>query len=519
MKRRHFLTGSLLAAGALPGSQSSGASGFAPLRAEHWKDMRLLFLDAGTLSDRVGVELKPPPLEKLGPLIQPDSPGDDRGVIGAMGCGIVRDTAGHIRLYYSGRSAGEPHGAICIAESEDGIRWVKPKLGQVRVSGQDTNALRIEGVPADADTTQPSLVQLKDGRWRMYFWAHVQKPAHYGRYVAAESADGIHFRVVNFENPCLRHPSDIGKWAWLDGPESRRQARAAGLTDAAALALERVRTNDAVHTYADPSGGYEMFSVFPLPNSDAIGRSVHHDNAPFMLRVITRRTIEDGLVWSDPEFVAVPDASDPWDQQFYYLAQHRLDYLRIGFMGHYRVWDQTMDIEMTYSTDGHRWHRPMRGAWLPRGPEGSPDSMMVYMPTHLIDRGDHWLGLYSGTNATHNKYATGKHAIHGVKIPRYRFAGLSSSASLTARVRTQPFFLSGPQLRLDAAVKGRLRAELCNSFGQPLPGFTFDRCAPVGGDSTAHELRWDGADVADYRSYAASLRLEWIDGMVYGIYA
>jgi hypothetical protein len=119
----------------------------------------------------------------------------------AMGCGIVRDTAGRIRLYYSRRSASEPHGAICFAESEDGIRWVKPKLGQVRVTGQDTNALRIEGIPGDADTTQPSLVQLKDGRWRMYLWAHVQKPAHYGRYVAAESADCTHFRVVNFENP------------------------------------------------------------------------------------------------------------------------------------------------------------------------------------------------------------------------------------------------------------------------------------------------------------------------------
>jgi hypothetical protein len=63
------------------------------------------------------------------------------------------------------------------------------------------------------------------------------------------------------------------------------------MTDAATLALQRVRTNDAVHTYADPSGGYEMFYVFPLPKSEAIGRSVRHDNAPFMLRVITRRAI------------------------------------------------------------------------------------------------------------------------------------------------------------------------------------------------------------------------------------
>jgi hypothetical protein len=144
---------------------------------------------------------------------------------------------------------------------------------------------------------------------------------------------------------------------------------------------------------------------------------------------------------------------------------------------------------------------------------------MIYMPSHLIDRGDHWFALYSGTEAPHNRYDAGRHAIYGVEIPRYRFAGLSSVASLTSRMRTQPFFLSGARLYLDAAIQGRLRAELCNAFGQPLPGFTFDRCTPVIGDAESHELRWEGSDLAEYRAYGVTLRLEWSGGMVYSTYS
>lgn len=512
MDRRNFCLSSLAIAAARP-----ALAGFAPLPQARWEGTRLLFLDAATIAEQTAVQLLPPPLEKVGPLIRPDSPGDGRGVIGAMGNGLLRDEKGRLRYYYSGHTAEEPRGAICVAESVDGRVWTKPDLGQASIGGARTNRLSIEGVPEGAHTTQPSVVRLPDGRFRMYFWAHIYKPQRQGRYVAADSEDGLHFKVRNLENPCLRHPWDMGKWGWLDGPESRKRWPESGAADEnAARALKRVRSNDAVHTYADPAGGYEMFSVWVLPNAENSGRYIRHDNAHFALRVISRRTSQDGLVWSDPEFLVAPDEKDAWDQQFYYLAQHRLGPLRIGFLGNYRVWDQTIDIEMAYSRDGRQWHRPLRGAWLPRGPQGSLDSTLIYMPSHLIDQGDHWLGLYTACDAPHNKYWSGQHTIHGVRIPRYRFAGLGSSGSLTARIRTAPFFLGGPRLQLDAAIRGSLRAELCDAFGRPFPGFRFAESVPVAGDNAAHELRWNGADSLDYQTYAVTLRLEWTDGMVYG---
>jgi hypothetical protein len=112
----------------------------------------------------------------------------------------------------------------------------------------------------------------------------------------------------------------------------------------------------------------------------------------------------------------------------------------------------------------------------------------------------------------------GENTVHGVKIPRYRFAGLGSTSSLSARLWTKPFILPSPHLAIDAAIQGSLRAELCNAFGQPLEGFTYAESIPISGDSPRHALRWKQADYGDYQFDAVSLRLEWTGGVVYGAF-
>ena len=122
-----------------------------------------------------------------------------------------------------------------------------------------------------------------------------------------------------------------------------------------------------------------------------------HDNIATSFRVIHRRTSEDGLTWSDPELILAPDRLDPWDLQFYYLAQHRLGPWRVRFLGHYRVAAGTEDVEFMYSRDGRLWHRPMRQG------RGSPGARKVrqtrtwfFMPGPFIDQGDTWLSLCTG---------------------------------------------------------------------------------------------------------------------------
>src|SRR5262249_17997440 len=195
MRRREFLHSGSAAFAALVGS----------LRASPLQQSRLLFFDAATIGERSQVTLVPPPLEKLGLLLEGDSPGDSAGVSAAMGCGILRLDDGRYRLYYSGYSIGEPQRGICVAESPDGLRWTKPRLGQVQIDGQDTNRLNIAGLPEGAHLQQPSLVRLADGRVRMYGWLGRSRPRIL-RYIAAESSDGLRWKAVNVDQPCLRHP-------------------------------------------------------------------------------------------------------------------------------------------------------------------------------------------------------------------------------------------------------------------------------------------------------------------------
>ncbi|NWG12672.1 MAG: hypothetical protein HXY20_03960 [Acidobacteria bacterium] len=524
MNRRDFLAGSALSLG-IAGAASPPAVGLArsaPVQGAA-RPLRLMMFDTESLAERSQAEVVPPPLKKLGILIEPDSPGDAGGVSTAMGCGFTRDERGRLRLYYTGYSKPARNSAICIAESDDAIHWTKPALGQVKIDGIDTNRLEIRGLPEGVTATQPSLVRAPDGSWRLYFWA-IGGKLRVLRYVAANSPDGLHWKVVDFAAPCLKHLLELSpkySWAWLDGPESQKVwAELGGKALPDFLALKWAKSNDATHTYASPGGGFEMFSVWPLPNRPGSGRRVEPDNSKEMVRCIHRRTSDDGLRWSDPELVLVPDGADPWDQQFYYLSQHHLTEWRIGFLGSYRIVAQDMNVEMVCSRDGRRWHRPMRGAWVPRGPKGSVDSVRIYMPSHLVDRQKDWLCLYTGFDTRHDQdAASGRQAIHGLEIPRYRFAGLAPRNSLTARIRTNPFILPGTAVKIDAAVAGELRAELCDAFGKPLPGLTIADCVPFAGDSEAHVLKWKNAGTADYQYDAVSLRLEWEGGTVYSVFA
>ena len=465
--------------------------------------------------EQSAVQLVPPTLEKLGPFLEPDSPGDSNGASTVHSGSIIEDDQGGLRIYYTGFAADSTRW-VCFAESKYGFKWSKPRLGQMRVGGEDSNRVRIHGLPEHAEVVQPIVFRLGDAHWRMYFWMYTRQPVR-ARYLVAEGKDGIRWRVLNLDRPCLRHPSDIGPWAWLEGAEARRQSGALPLEDY--LQSRRLRSNDATLVYRT-SQGYEMYSVWLLPNPPAGGRRVAYDNINNWLRVMHHRTSDDGLVWSDPQLVAVPDDLDARDQQFYYLSQQQHESWRVGFLGHYRVAAQTMDAEFTYSRDGLQWHRPLRGPWLPRGPQGSPDSTMVYMPGPFLEKGDDWVALYTAAKFTHGREAkAGKFSVLGLRIPKRRLAGLRSSDQLTARICTQPFIPHVPRLLLDADIQGTLRSELCDAFGRPLPGFTLADSVPLTGDSASHELHWKNAAISDYQYEGVSLRLEWLRGTVYGLLA
>ncbi len=507
----------------------------------------LYFFDDTAVHAMRGLRRVPGPVTKLGTVVRPDTPSDGQRCM-SFASSLVPLEDGRWRLYYSVSAVEEGMRGIALAESDDGLCWGKPPLGQLRVDGADTNRLAVGGLPDDVSCyVQPQVLADPDGGWRMYLWVN-QRP--FLRYVVAYSQDGLRWEVGDFDAPVIYHPLELGSWIWTAGvpppvaddagPDPGPLERFVAGSDRSATGgepkwghqlhrrsaaelvhLKGLRANDAVYVYRDPATGqYELYAPWPMSNPEGSPRRVAHDNAPFMLRSMHRRTSVDGLAWGDAELIITPDDEDRLDQQFYYLATHWQDGWRVGMLGSYLVHDQTMDIELCFSRDGRRWERPVRTPWVQR--EAPEEAGMVYAPNRLVDAGDDWLLLYTATPVRHNELRQPTSAplasVCAARFPKRRFLGLATDGAGSGLLWTRPFVLAGRRLRVDARVRGGLRAELCDPFGVPLAGFGRGASRRVRGDSTSHELRWEGADTAPYQYNAVSLRLELEDGELYNIH-
>ncbi len=302
------------------------------------------------------------------------------------------------RLWYS--VSGKPQSyTIAYAEGVPGERM--KKVPAQLSSGEPADApLAIGHLPEKWKPVQPVHLQLRNGRHRLYFWAHGPQIA---RYLAAESDDGRRYRVIDPLRPVLYHPNDRAAFG-VPSPDGV-MIRAEKIADRPAnepLAEPRLISNDATNIYQLPDGSFEMYSVglVRVPKTDPA--YIAEDNAPGLIRVIDRYTSEDGLRFENRCRVIQRDAGDPADQQFYYLAVAHTPQGRVGLLGHYRCRAQTMDLEWCFSRDGVEWQRPVRAAWLPRGEPPAPDCYGIYAGSQLVQHDGRWHLFYTGVNSSHN---------------------------------------------------------------------------------------------------------------------
>lgn len=340
----------------------------------------------------------PPGAWKKHGIVLEGGDGGKAGQIQDFTCHIEPLDGGRWRIWYSGGESRKQF-SIGYAEGRPGEPFRKVRA-RYATGEPDDAPLSIGNLPEGWNPVQPVAMRLKNGRYRVYFWAHGEGIL---RYLAAESDDGRRYRVLDPLRPVLYHPNDRAAQGIpsLDGVvlvRKRAKDRPAGEPEAD----PRLMSNDATNVYQLPDGSFEMYSVglTSVPKGDPAYMA--HDNAPGLLRVIDRYTSEDGLRFTTRERVIQRDAGDPVDQQFYYLAVTYTKAGRVGMLGHYRVQAQTMDIEWCFSRDGKKWERPVRGAWLPRGDKSQPDSYGVYAPAHLLERDGKWHLFYTAVNSAHN---------------------------------------------------------------------------------------------------------------------
>jgi hypothetical protein len=487
---------------------------------------RVFFYDDEDLETAHGLHLAYGPVHKRG-LIDWPRPDWELERASVFVGSVIAMPGGGWRCYYSGQCpTGERKFGLALAESADGCEWTKPALGQLEIDGADTNRIVFENEPEDGSFTQPQVVRIPDGTWLMWSWWHAQEIG-YIRYVRAESDDGIHWTLNDLDKPAVMHPSDreLGQNAWVVGlTDASAEDRFADRRSMEWMEAKRLRSNDATSVYYDRAlRQFEMYSVWLMPCDPQTYRYTPHDNAPRVLRTIHRRISDDGLAWSDPEMLILADEHDPMHQEFYYLSIEPRGDWDIGMLGHYRCWEQTMDLELCFSRDRRRWARPLRGGWIPRGEADDIDYMSIYSTNRLMDMGDFWRVLYRGGNLKHNHelpagVEEARQETFVADAPKGRFAGLSTTDRAIGALTLKRFNHTAERITVDADINGRLQAELRDPYGRPLEGFALNDCAPVVGDAPEHVLRWaDGKTSAEYRYDVVSLRIEVEDGVVYSV--
>lgn len=294
---------------------------------------------------------------------------------------------------------------------------------------------------------------------------------------------------------------------------------------------------------ASPDGiSWTPLDTPPIPSYDEFNLSYDNEDALFIATVKVRgpygrshalTTSKDFEHWTEPELVFHADEEDqalareviaqrlenPMYQQpimpsepaehgvdIYNFAVSRYESRYIGFAAVFhhtgRAWEgKNHDgfhlIHLASSLDMRNWQRqgdrrPFIGS-SPLG-AGAYDTMQMIGPSYPIIMGDQLWFYYMGMKHRWmpENPDPDRSAICLATLRRDGFVSLDAGEE-GGSVTTQPFSWAGERLYLNAdARKGEIACEILDATGQPLPGFGVDGCLPIVGDSVRLVVNWQG---------------------------
>ena len=425
---------------------------------------------------------------------------------------VVREPDGRFRMWYQDsdsqahhRGAPEPgsaegHGDFCrYAESEDGVHWVKPRLGLLRHHGSDRNNIVLAGV-CECDRSAVVLNPDPDDRERRFIMGYLDQPRGTSGVCLAYSADGIHWReepanpVIQGHYDCVNTPVwDPVAGHWL------------------------CYTRPTVHAFGfvRPERGWTDVDW-------ERGEGRHHR------RHVSVAVSRDLVSWGKVRTVFYPDELDPeWPD-----IDHFRPFFHNGlFLANASYVDSSGgrvgQLRFMWSRDGFHWQQAPDRAWfILRGPEGHFDDGWILGASAPVAVG-HQMWFYYGGQPLQMQVAVDRGSAVGLaKLPRDRFVSLKAEGEpgflLTREVR-----IAGNELRLNCATGqrfpsrtgmaalGDIRVELVESLparqavvgGRPVPGFTMEDCDPIRTNRIDHRVTWDGKwDLGELRGRSLHLR-------------
>ena len=249
------------------------------------------------------------------------------------------------------------------------------------------------------------------------------------------------------------------------------------------------------------------------------------------------RSTKDFRSWSDPRLEFQPDALDTdGPKGFYGLPVHRVGrgagYVGLLWIFHnansrpvnsFNQFFGTMDAELVFSYDGHRFFRGKRQPFLQRNPIPLAGNAQI-RPACIVET-ENDIRIYSEANrGAHGRERSEQRlkpdeSLATLMLHRLRKDGWMylESRGDWGRFQTKPFALFSPEIRINSnAAYGEVRFQLTNEKSEPIAGFSFDDCLPLrGGDDLAHSLSWKNADLKSVLNRPLRLEIEFRQAHIY----
>lgn len=408
---------------------------------------------------------------------------------------VIREKNGKFRMWYIGtgdeRGQNTHHDTslwrLLYAESDDGINWIRPKLGLVEYRGSKQNNIlltqpfmgainvKVLHEPEDPDPSR---------RYKMILHAHWMKgTVRHGTLAPYGSADGLRWKLL----------VDIKPTKETEMPADK-------------LLLPTV--------HFEPAGGlYKWDGIYY-----AAGQNPIPATRPYLARIARSYRSRDFVEWSQTSNV-----------NFVRHTQH-LDTYRRGnegkqthegisvwnrgnvLLGMYGMWEGarewpgiTINQGFVISNDGLNFREPAQEmVFLKIGPDGTWDEGGLMQGQGFENVGDKTYIYYGSgdlrTWTAYKKPIPPRGSVGLATLPRDRFADLrvqdtdeGASEFVTNDVRaksgsTPRFFVNADGLGANAALK----IELLTHDERPLPGYSGKDAAIVTQSGFQTPIRWKG---------------------------
>ena len=453
---------------------------------------RELFVDKLLIDQMKGASLMMQRPVPAGVAVKFDQPWEGR--FSAYITVLHNDEADKFQMYYRGNAGfkdGTSGEVTCYAESADGVKWTKPKLGLNEINGSKDNNVMLANLAPFTHNFAPFIDKRPGVAKEERYKALAGLGGKNGGLSAFVSGDGLHWKKMQDAPVITKGAFDSQNVSfWSDAEQcyvAYFRIFTAGVIDEKTWKPKGVRwvsratSKDFVHwTDATP-----MTCDQPLVDHIYISQTNPYFNAPHIYVSTAARFMPGKAVLGD--------------QAKKQLAEDKKAYATLDQ-------DCSEAVLMTTRAGTTQYNRTfMEGFVRPGQDFRNWTSRSNYPACGVVQTGKSEMSMF-----VERHYGQSTAQLERFTMRLDGFASLHADHA-GGEMTTKPFTFTGKALHLNLATgaSGSIAIEIQDVDGKPIPGFTSDECLPTAGDEIDRVIAWKKS--ADVSSLAGKpVRLRWV---------